>query len=179
MEKIESVLIDEHQLKERVEAIGAELTDYYKDSMPIVVCVLKGSLLFFADLVRAMKIPLEVACIRASSYGSGTQSSGKVTVSEATPIHAEGRRVLLVEDIVDSGNTIKCIRQWFEERGASDIHIVSLLDKPERREVDVVVDYVGFEIPDAFVVGYGLDYDQRYRNLPYIGILDTSAITQN
>lgn len=172
---IEKILISETQIAERVKEMGKILADEYQDSVPLVVCVLKGSIIFFADLVRAMNVPVEIECIRASSYGSGTHTSGDVQITETTSMEISDRRILLIEDIVDSGNTINRIRKWFEERKPQDIKICTLLDKPERREVDVKVDYTLFNVPDEFVVGYGLDYDQQYRNLPYIGVLKASC----
>ncbi|MDO4289426.1 MAG: hypoxanthine phosphoribosyltransferase [Eubacterium sp.] len=174
-ENIKEILIDAETIQAKVAEIGARLSEDYKDKNPIAICILKGSVIFFADLIREIKVPVEIDFIKASSYGRGTESSGKVEMAGDLSIDVAGRSILLVEDIVDSGNTLKFFTEFFKEKGASEVKICTLLDKPERRVVDLEADYTCFEIPDEFVVGYGLDYAQQYRNMPEIGILKESC----
>ncbi len=170
-ENLEKILIDADTIKKKVQEVGVRLSEDYKDKNPIAICILKGSVIFFADLIREIKVPIEIDFIKASSYGKRTVSSGKVEMSGDLSIDVKGRSVLLVEDIVDSGNTLKFFTEFFKEKGASEVKICTLLDKPDRRVVDLDVDYTCFEIPDEFVVGYGLDFAQQYRNMPEIGVL--------
>lgn len=170
-ENIERILIPEEALKARVREMGRQISNDFKGKPILAICILKGSVIFFSDLIREIDTDLQISFISAASYGAGASSSGKVEVTEIMEIPIEDRAVLIVEDIVDSGRTIARIRECFEEERAAQIKVVTLLDKPERREVDVRVDYTGFEIPNEFVIGYGLDYDQKYRNLPYVGVL--------
>ncbi|HAE61591.1 MAG TPA: hypoxanthine phosphoribosyltransferase [Eubacteriaceae bacterium] len=168
---IKDVLIDEKTLKKRVSELGKELAEEYKDKNPLVICVLKGSVLFMSDLVQSMDIPLEIDFMAISSYGSGTRSSGEVRILKDLDKSVEGRDLLIIEDIVDSGLTLSYLIRIFKDRNTNSIKVCSLLDKPERRTSEVEIDYVGFVVPDEFVVGYGLDFAERYRNLPFIGVL--------
>ena len=168
---IEKILFTEEQIKARVKELGAEINHDLKGEDLIVLTVLKGGAMLSADLVRELDFSVTLDYIAVSSYYSGTVSTGNVQIKKDTDINMNGRRVLIVEDIVDSGNTLAHLVQLFKLRGASEVHVCTLLDKPARRVADVKVQYVGFEVPDEFVVGYGLDYDQQYRNLPYIGVL--------
>ena len=166
------ILLTREQIAKRVSEIGREMTDIYKnDDRPLFVCVLKGSVVFFADLIRAVSIPLDIEFMTASSYGAATVSSGEVKVVSALDEKIKGRNVVLVEDIIDSGRTIAYIKNDMLSKGVKSLRVVTLLDKPSRRVADVTPDISGFEVPDEFVVGYGLDYDQKYRNFPDIGVL--------
>lgn len=168
---IAAVWASEEQLRERIEELGRQITKDYEGKEPLFVGVLKGCFIFMADLVRACDLKCTVDFMVVSSYGSGTVSSGAVEIIKDLSHDIAGRDIIIVEDILDSGNTLSYLKKIMSARGPASIRIVTLMDKPERRTADVTADYVGFTIPDAFVVGYGLDYDQRYRNLPYIGIL--------
>ena len=172
MEKdIEKVLYSERKLARRVKELGAEITRDYAGKKPVVVSILRGSYVFMADLTRAIDLPLTVDFMAVSSYGKGTVSSGQVQIIKDLSDHVEGKDVLIVEDILDSGNTLYYLLEMLQARRPASIRLCVLLDKPERRTQDIRADYVGFTIPDAFIVGYGLDYAEKYRNLPYIGIL--------
>ena len=168
---IAAVWASEEQIRERVEALGRQISQDYEGREPLFVGVLKGCFIFMADLVRACDLKCTVDFMVVSSYGSGTVSTGAVEIIKDLSQDISGRDIIIVEDILDSGNTLSYLKKIMTARGPASIRIVTLMDKPERRTADVSADYVGFTIPDAFVVGYGLDYDQRYRNLPYIGIL--------
>lgn len=168
---IERVLIDGNTLAQRIREMGAEISAVYRGQDLLLISVLKGSIVFMADLIRAISIPHEVDFMATSSYGVGTQSSGVVRILKDLNSPIEGRNVLIVEDIIDSGHTLNYLVRILQERGPASLRIVALLDKPERREVQTTVDWVGFSIPNDFVVGYGLDYNELYRNLPYIGVL--------
>ena len=170
-EDIESIFADEARLRERVSELGRELSRDYAGRQPLIVGILRGSFVFIADLVRACDFQCTIDFMAVSSYGSGSTSSGEVRIVKDLSEDIAGRDVILVEDILDSGNTLCYLRQYLLSRGPSSVKIVVLLDKPARRRVDIQADYTGFTIPDSFVVGYGLDYNQRYRSLPYIGIL--------
>ena len=172
---IETIFASEEQLRERVAALGREITRDYAGHEPVFIGVLKGCFIFMADLVRACDLPCTVDFMVVSSYGSGTTSSGAVEIVKDLSKDIAGRDVIIVEDILDSGNTLSYLKRYMSARNPASIRIVTLLDKPERRTADVTADYVGFTIPDAFVVGYGLDYDQRYRNLPFIGVLKSEV----
>jgi len=169
-EKLE-LLISENKLKKRIKEIADEISKDYEGKKPLFVSILKGGGFFLADLVREIKLDLTVDYIAASSYGSNTESSGKVHILKDLSAPVEGKDVIIVEDIIDTGYTLKAIYDILKTRKPKSIKICVLLDKPERRKVKVSVDYVGFKIPDLFVVGYGIDYAERYRNLPYIAIL--------
>jgi hypoxanthine phosphoribosyltransferase len=172
---VAEVLLTEEQIGERVAALGAELAAEYADRDPILIGVLKGSVVFLADLVRAMPIPLSLDLMEVSSYGSGTESSGQVRILKDLKGSIEGRHVLVVEDIIDTGLTLNYLLRYLGERAPASLRVACLLDKPARRLAEMEIDYRGFSIPDRFVIGYGLDYDERYRNLPYIGVLKPSV----
>lgn len=171
---IEQILVDARQLEEINKRLGEQITKDFADKNLLVVGILKGSLYFMADLTRNIDLPLKLDFLAVSSYGSSTRSSGSVKIIKDIDIDLAGYDVLLVEDILDSGRTLDYVSKMLSARGANSISIVTLLDKPERRVVDLKPDYVGADVPDEFVVGYGLDYDQQYRNLPYIGALKRS-----
>ena len=168
---IEKVMITEEQLQERLRELGAELTEEYKDRFPLAVGVLKGALPFMTDLMKRFDSYIEVDFMDVSSYGNATVSSGEVKILKDLNTSVEGRDVIIIEDIIDSGLTLSYLVDLFKYRKAKSIKIVTLLDKPSGRKVELKADVVGFEVPDGFVVGYGLDYAEKYRNLPYIGIL--------
>lgn len=169
---IESVLYSEEQLKERIAELGAAITrDYQGKEKILLVSVLRGSYIFMADLSRAIDLPVTIDFMSVSSYGSGTKSSGQVEIKKDISLNLEGYHVIVVEDILDSGNTLYYLTEMLRARHVASIAVCTLLDKPARRVKPIKAEYAGFEVPDAFVVGYGLDYDQKYRNLPYIGIL--------
>ena len=165
------VLATEEAIAKRVNELGDELFDKFADKDPMFVGVLKGCFIFMADLVRATQIKSELEFIGLSSYNSGTASSGVVEITRDLQKDITGRHIIVVEDILDSGNTLSFLKKLLEAKGAASVTIVTLLDKPSRREKTITADYVGFVVPDEFVVGYGLDYDQKYRNVPYIGVL--------
>jgi hypoxanthine phosphoribosyltransferase len=175
MEKdIERILITAEELKERVTELGAQISRDYAGKTPLIISILRGSYIFMADLTRSVTIPCVVDFMAVSSYGSGAVSSGKVRIVKDLSEDVAGRDVLVVEDILDSGNTLGNLIELLKARKAGSIRLCTLLDKPERRVQQVSCDYVGFTIPDHFVVGYGLDYAEKYRNLPYIGVLKPS-----
>ena len=169
--EIERVLLSEEQIKARVKELAAEIDEEYKGKRPLMVAILKGSVMFFADLLREMKIEVVLDFMAISSYGNGSKSSGEVKMIKDLDGQIEGKDVIIVEDIIDSGYTMRYLKHLLEARRPASIKLCALLDKPSRRETEVVIDYKGFEIEDEFVVGYGLDYAGLYRNLPYIGIL--------
>ncbi|NSL52909.1 hypoxanthine phosphoribosyltransferase [Calidifontibacillus erzurumensis] len=168
---IKEVLISEEDIQKKVKELGAILSAEYEDRFPLVIGVLKGAMLFMSDLVKNMDIHLEMDFMDVSSYGNSTVSSGEVKIIKDLNTSVEGRHIIIVEDIIDSGLTLNYLAELLQYRKAESIKIVTLLDKPTGRKVDLKADLVGFEVPDAFVVGYGLDYAERYRNLPYIGVL--------
>ncbi|KEF36436.1 hypoxanthine phosphoribosyltransferase [Schinkia azotoformans MEV2011] len=168
---IKEVLIAEEEIQKRVKELGAILSEEYQDRFPLVIGVLKGAMLFMSDIVKNMDIHLEMDFMDVSSYGSSTVSSGEVKIIKDLNTSVEGRDIIIVEDIIDSGLTLNYLVDLFRYRKAKSIKIVTLLDKPTGRKVDLYADLVGFDVPDAFVVGYGLDFAERYRNLPYIGVL--------
>ncbi|WCK54642.1 hypoxanthine phosphoribosyltransferase [Aneurinibacillus sp. Ricciae_BoGa-3] len=168
---IKEVLFSEDEIQVKVRELGRILSAEYKGKNPLVICVLRGAALFMTDLIRRIDIPLEIDFMAVSSYGASTKSSGVVRIMKDLDTSVEGRDVLIVEDIIDSGLTLSYLIDVIDRRNASSVKVVTLLDKPARRTVDLSPDYCGFQIPDAFVVGYGLDYAEKYRNLPYIGIL--------
>jgi len=172
-ESIGPVLLDSRTICDRVAELGAQISRDYRGKSPHLVAILKGASIFHADLVRCIELPLSIDFIAVGSYGKGNTSSGEVRLLKDLDDSLEGRDVLLVEDIVDTGLTLHYLVQSLQVRHPRSLKIVTLLDKPARRKIDVRVDYIGFEIPDEFVVGYGLDYDQRYRNLTDIHILLT------
>lgn len=170
-EDLREILLSEDEIRQKVEELGRRLAEDYRGKNPLCVCVLKGAALFMTDLVRRMDIPLEMDFMAVSSYGASTVSSGVVRIIKDLDTSVEGRHVLMVEDIIDSGLTLSYLLELMRQRNAASIKVVTLLDKPHRRVVDLNPDYCGFTVPDAFLVGYGLDYAERYRNLPYIGVL--------
>lgn len=168
---IKEILVTKEELDSINARLGAQITKDFKGKNLLVVGILKGSIYFMSDLTRYIDLPLKLDFLAVSSYGGGTRSSGNVKIIKDIDIDLEGYDVLLAEDILDSGRTLDYVRKMITARGAKSVSIVTLLDKAERREVDIHPDYVGCDVPDEFVVGYGLDYDQKYRNLPYIGAL--------
>ena len=174
---IERVLIDADTIQARIRELGKEIAGVYRGQDLLLISVLKGSIVFMADLIRAINLPHEIDFMATSSYGSGTQSSGAVRILKDLNKSIENRNVLIVEDIIDSGNTLNYLVRILQERQPASLRIVTLLDKPERREVETKVDWIGFSIPNDFVVGYGLDYNELYRNLPYIGVLKPEVYT--
>ena len=172
---IAAVLVDEDAIRERVVALGETISKAYDGQDLVLISVLKGSIIFMADLVRAITTPHEIDFMATSSYGAATHSSGVVRILKDLNVSIQGRNVLVVEDIIDSGHTLNYLLRLLQERQPASLRIVTLLDKPERRSVPIEVDWVGFSIPNEFVVGYGLDYNELYRNLPYIGVLKPSV----
>ena len=172
------VLYTEEQIRRRVTEMGEELYDRYADKDPMFVGVLNGCFVFMADLVRASQMKSELEFIAVSSYKNGTKSSGVVQITRDLQCDITGRNLIVVEDILDSGNTLAYLKEYFLNRGAASVNIVTLLDKPARRQKAIYADIVGFEVPDEFVVGYGLDYAQQYRNVPYIGVLKPEVYTK-
>ena len=172
------VLIEEDALQERVAALGQELSADYAGRDLLLIGVLKGAVFFMADLMRHITVPCEVDFMAISSYGASTDSSGVVRILKDLDINIEGRDVLVVEDIIDSGLTLSYLMRNLEAREPASLEICALLTKPDRREMDVPVRYVGFEIPDRFVIGYGLDFAERYRNLPYVAVLSDQLIPE-
>ena len=170
-EDVLRVLLSEDEIREKVRELGGKITADYKNSNLMLVTVLKGAVVFLADLMRQIDVPAEIDFMVVSSYGSGVKSSGVVKIVKDLDVPLAGKDILIVEDILDSGLTLSYIKELLESRGPRSIRIATLLDKPSRRKVDLQADYIGFSVPDEFVVGYGLDYDEKYRNLPYIGIL--------
>jgi hypoxanthine phosphoribosyltransferase len=173
---VKKVLIDEPTLRARIAELGEEISNDYRDRDLLLVGVLKGAVFFMADLMRNLSIPCEVDFMAISSYGASTDSSGVVRILKDLDINIEGRDVLVVEDIIDSGLTLSYLIRNLESRDPASLEVCALLTKPERREIDVPVRYTGFEIPNEFVIGYGLDYAERYRNLPYVAVLDPAAL---
>lgn len=170
---IAKILLSEDQIQKRVRELGAELSRDYEGRNPTFICILKGAVMFYTDLLRAVSVPLSMDFMAVSSYGSGTKSSGEVEIRKDLSCSIENKHVVIVEDIIDSGFTLSYLTRMLASRGAASIRLATLLDKPARRAPGITLksDYSGFVIGDEFVVGYGLDYDERYRNLPYIGVL--------
>ena len=175
---ISKVLLSEDEIKEIVQKLGKQISEDYKDKNLLLVSVLKGSVMFMADLMRAIDIHCKIDFMAVSSYGTGTSTSGSVKILKDLNIDLSGYDLLIVEDILDSGVTLSNLRDMLLTRHPASFKICTFIDKPERRKADVKADYVGAQIPDAFVVGYGLDYDEKYRNLPYLGILDPKVYTK-
>lgn len=169
---VQEVLLTEERIKARVKELGQQLSKDYAGKHPIVVCVMKGAVNFFSDLVREIDCQLELEFMGISSYGNGVKTSGIIRISKDIDTSITNRHVIIVEDIIDSGLTMKHLLKLLEQREPASIKTVCLLDKPERRQCDIDPDYSGFTIPNAFVIGYGLDYAGYYRNLKYVGILD-------
>ncbi|MEG0765794.1 MAG: hypoxanthine phosphoribosyltransferase [Pseudoflavonifractor sp.] len=168
---IKTVLFNEEQLAQRISAMAEDMNRDYAGKEPMLISVLRGSYVFMADLTRKITLPCTVDFMAVSSYGGGTKSSGQVRITKDLSDSIEGKDIIVVEDILDSGNTLSYLLELLKARKPASMRLCTLLDKPSRRTKEVHVDYVGFTIPDEFVVGYGLDYAEKYRNLPYIGIL--------
>lgn len=172
---ISTILVDEATIHARVIALGEAISQAYEGKDLVLISVLKGSIIFMSDLVRAITVPHEIDFMATSSYGAATHSSGVVRILKDLNVSIQGRNILVVEDIIDSGHTLSYLLRLLQERQPASLRVVTLLDKPERRAVPIDVDWVGFSIPNEFVVGYGLDYNELYRNLPYIGVLKPSV----
>ena len=164
-----NVMLSEEEINARIAELGEQISRDYEGKEIFLICILKGASFFACELAKRITVPVNIDFMKVSSYGGGTVSSGQVSIKMDVSESIAGKEVLIVEYIIDSGNTLNLLPKILMERGPKSIRLCALLDKPDRREVDVKMDYVGFRIPDKFVVGYGLDYDQRYRNLPYIG----------
>lgn len=169
------VLITEEEIRRKVKELGAHISADYAGRDILLIGVLKGAAVFMADLMRSIDVPVEIDFMAVSSYGSGTKSSGNIKILKDTDVSVEGRDVLIAEDILDTGITLNNLKDLLLKRGAKTLKICTIFNKPDRRQSPIVADYVGFDVPDEFVVGYGLDYNQQYRNLPYLGILDPSV----
>ncbi len=179
MEKgMQSTLLTEEQIRQRVKELGKEVSACYQGKDLLLVTVLKGAVVFLTDFMRALDCHCELEFMVASSFCGGVKSTGVLKIVKDIDVPIEGRDVLIVEDILDSGLTLSHIKKLLEDRGPASVRIVTLLDKPVRRKADINADFTGFVIPDEFVVGYGLDYDEKYRNLPYIGILKPEVYTK-
>jgi len=173
-EKI-SILLTEEEVDKKIQEIGEQISKDYAGEQVHLVCVLRGGAFFMCELAKRITIPVSLDFMSVSSYGGDTKSSGVVKIVKDLDDSLAGKNVIVVEDIVDSGRTLSYLLEMLNDRGPKSMKLCTLLDKPDRRVVDVKVDYTGFQIPDEFVVGYGLDYDQKYRNLPYIGIVELDA----
>ena len=178
LQDIERILISEEELQARIKELGQQLAADYQDKEPIFIGVLKGVVNFFKDMVTATPIRCQYEFMATSSYGSGTSTSGNVRMLKDISTDIKGRHVIILEDILDSGLTLKFVKERLLSMGQASLKICTLLDKPERRKVDIYADYVGFTVPNEFVVGYGLDYDEFYRNLPFIGVLKPEVYTK-
>ena len=172
---VEEILLDSQAITNRVAELGAQISSDFADRDPVLVSVLKGSIIFLADLMRAMELPTSIDLMEVSSYGAGTESSGQVRIIKDLSNPIQGRHVIVVEDIIDTGLTLNYLLHYLADKRPASVSIVCLLDKPARRLAEIPIDYVGFTIPDRFVIGYGLDFDERYRNLPYVGVLKPSV----
>ena len=172
---VERVLLSEEEIAAKIAELGKQISEDYKGKNLLLISVLKGSVVFMADLMRAITIDCKIDFMAVSSYGAGTHSSGSVKIIKDLDINLEGYDLLVVEDILDSGNTLSKLKKILLDRNPKSFKICTFLDKPDRRVVELVADYKGFTIPDEFVVGYGLDYDEKYRNLPCVGILKRSV----
>ena len=175
---IKEILISQKALNARVRELGQDISERYKGKELLMIGVLKGANVFMSDLMRAVTVPIQIDFIAASSYGSSTESSGVVRIVKDLDYSIEGKHVMIVEDIIDTGLTLKYLFDNFSARKPASLSIISLLDKPERRKVDIKVDYTGFTIQDEFIVGYGIDYAEKYRNLPYVATLKPEVYTK-
>lgn len=175
---VKEILFTEEQIQKRVREMGAQITADYAGKTILLCGILKGAVVFYTDLARQIQVPVKFDFMSCSSYGSSATSSGAVTIRKDMDNDVAGKDILIVEDIIDTGITLSYLVPYLKERGANSVKLATLLSKPSRRKVDIHVDYNGFEIPDAFVVGYGLDYDSSYRNLPYIGVLKEEIYTK-
>ena len=178
LKDIDRVLISEEELSKIVKELGAKITEDYKDKNLLLISILKGSVTFMADLMREINVPCNIDFMAVSSYGSGTKSSGVVKIIKDLDSSIEGKDLLIVEDILDSGRTLNYIKEILLARNPKSIRICTLFDKPERRDVNLYADYIGSKVPNEFIVGYGLDYNEYYRNLPYIGVLKESVYSE-
>jgi hypoxanthine phosphoribosyltransferase len=176
---VEYVMLTDRQIKSRIKQVAKQLDKLYEGRKPVVVCILKGSAIFFSDLIRNMKTSLTIDFMSVSSYGNGTKSTGELKIRNDLSTDITGRDVLIVEDIIDSGNTLYNLKKLLNSRAPASVNIVTLLDKPQRREVPIEPEYTCFVIEDEFVIGYGLDYAEEYRNLPYVGVLKRSVYENN
>ena len=172
---VERVLLTEEQIAKKVHEIASEMNAFYQDKEVVMVCILKGSVTFFSDLVRAVSFPVMYDFMCVSSYGNGTTSGGSVRINKDLSVDIMDKHVVIVEDILDTGNTLTALLKQLEARKPASLKLCCLLDKPDRRLKPIKSDFVGFEIPDEFVIGYGLDYDEKYRQLPYVGVLKRSV----
>ena len=172
---IERILLSEDQIRARIHELGQQLTADYREKNPIFVGILKGVVVFFADMIRAIPIDCQIDFMAVSSYGGGTESSGKIQVKKDLSADIEDRHVVILEDILDTGLTLRHTVDYLMTKHPASLKICTLLDKPDRRKAEIQADYIGFTVPNLFVVGYGLDFDERYRNLPYIGVLKPEA----
>jgi len=175
---VTEILVDEVSLKNRVAELGEEISRDYQGRDLLLIGVLKGAVFFMADLMRHLTVPCEIDFMAISSYGASTDSSGVVRILKDLDINIEGREVLVVEDIIDSGLTLSYLMRNLEARDPASLQVCALMTKPDRRQIDVPVRYIGFEIPNRFVIGYGLDFAERYRNLPYVGVLDPDLVPE-
>ncbi len=173
--EVKQILYTEEELRQRVKELGCQITADYYGRQPLLVSVLRGSYIFMADLTRSINLDVTVDFMVVSSYGAGTVSSGQVEIKKDLSDAIEGKDLIIVEDILDSGNTLYYLIDVLKARKPASIRICTLMDKPERRTKPIRADYAGFTIPDAFIVGYGLDFDEKYRNLPYVGVLKESV----
>lgn len=171
----EYIMLSEQKIKEIVSDLAQKISEDYKGKSLLLVGLLKGSVMFMSDLMKEISIDCAIDFICVSSYGAGTESSGRVNIIKDISQPLDGKDVLIVEDIIDSGNTLNFMTKYFEAKNAASVRICTMLSKPSRRVVEIPVDYVGQEVPDEFVIGYGLDYNEKYRNLPYIGVLKPSV----
>jgi hypoxanthine phosphoribosyltransferase len=176
---IKKILIDEDELRAIVERLGEQITEDYKGKDVLLIGILKGSVIFMADLMRAIDLPCNIDFMAVSSYGSGTESSGRVKINKDLDNDIQGKDIIIIEDILDSGKTLYYIRDILSARKPASVKICTLFDKPERREADIKADYIGSLVPNEFIVGYGLDYAEYYRNLPFIGVLKESVYENN
>lgn len=174
---VEKVLFSQQEINQRLDELAGQLTAKYQDQFPVVVPVMTGAAVFASDMIKRLDFKLNLDYVDVSSYGDGTES-GKVRLVQDLSTDIKNRPVLIMEDIIDTGHTLKFLNDLFANRGAKSIEICALLDKPARRQADVKADYIGFEVPNEFIVGYGLDYDGLYRNLPYIGVLKKAVYTK-
>lgn len=175
---IARILVTEEELDKKTTEIANQISKDYADKDLFMIGILKGGVIFAADLIKKITVPMEIDFMAVSSYGKESETSGVVTLKKDVDTMLSGKDVLIVEDIVDSGYTMAYLKRFLEDRQAASVKICTLLNKPSRRRVDIDIDYYGFEIPDEFAVGYGMDYDEKYRNLPYIGVLDPKIYTK-
>lgn len=172
---LKSILVSEEQIRSKVTELGRVITEQYRGKQLLAVGILKGSIVFMSDLIRSINLPLEIDFMEVSSYGKSTKSSGAVRILKDLDVDIEGRDVLIVEDIIDTGLTLKYLVEILRARKPASLKICTFLNKPSRRKVEMVVDFNGYDIPDEFAVGYGLDYGEKYRNLPYVAVLKPEA----